>query len=330
MDLGGPLYEIEATKLHGASVFLDEASVMATENTIMAAVLAKGETVLGNAACEPHVQDLCRFLVSLGAQIEGIESNVLRITRCRRLGQRRLVDRPGPHRGRQLHRHGRDHRRRRHDRGSPARGSRVDHPGVRKARRSRRGGRGHGSRSREAAADRRGRPRRDGSEDRRRPLARVSVGSHLDRGDGRHAGVRHRADVREDVREPPVLHGQARLDGRAHHPLRPASRGRDGTRRPGRPAHGEPRHPRRHGDASRRAVGARDSRRSAPRTRSTRATSASTSGCARSALRSNASTLSSSRVRQLRRRRSRRSRAPPCACRGPKPSPAGWSRPGAR
>jgi UDP-N-acetylglucosamine 1-carboxyvinyltransferase len=45
----------------------------------MAAVLAQGETVIGNAACEPHVQDLCRFLVSLGAQIEGIESNVLRI-----------------------------------------------------------------------------------------------------------------------------------------------------------------------------------------------------------------------------------------------------------
>ena len=80
MDLGGRLYEIEATALHGARVFLDEASVMATENTVMAAVLARGETVLGNAACEPHVQDLCRFLVSLGAQIEGIESNVLRIT----------------------------------------------------------------------------------------------------------------------------------------------------------------------------------------------------------------------------------------------------------
>ena len=45
----------------------------------MAAVLAKGETVLGNAACEPHVQDLCRFLCALGAQIDGIETNVLRI-----------------------------------------------------------------------------------------------------------------------------------------------------------------------------------------------------------------------------------------------------------
>jgi UDP-N-acetylglucosamine 1-carboxyvinyltransferase len=85
IDLGGRLYEIEATKLHGANVFLDEASVMATENTIMAAVLARGATVLGNAACEPHVQDLCRFLVSVGAEIEGIESNVLRITGVDRL-----------------------------------------------------------------------------------------------------------------------------------------------------------------------------------------------------------------------------------------------------
>jgi UDP-N-acetylglucosamine 1-carboxyvinyltransferase len=74
-----PQYEMQTQGLRGANVFLDEASVMATENTIMAAVLAHGETVLGNAACEPHVQDLCRFLVCLGAQIDGIESNVLRI-----------------------------------------------------------------------------------------------------------------------------------------------------------------------------------------------------------------------------------------------------------
>jgi UDP-N-acetylglucosamine 1-carboxyvinyltransferase len=65
--------------LRGEQIFLDEASVMATENAVMAAVLTPGETVIGNAACEPHVQDLCGFLVSLGAQIEGIESNVLRI-----------------------------------------------------------------------------------------------------------------------------------------------------------------------------------------------------------------------------------------------------------
>jgi UDP-N-acetylglucosamine 1-carboxyvinyltransferase len=75
----GSRYEMRAGSLRGKPIFLDEASVMATENAVMAAALTPGETVIGNAACEPHVQDLCRFLVSLGAQIEGIESNVLRI-----------------------------------------------------------------------------------------------------------------------------------------------------------------------------------------------------------------------------------------------------------
>jgi UDP-N-acetylglucosamine 1-carboxyvinyltransferase len=79
-------YEMSAERLRGVHVFLDEASVMATENAVMAAVLAEGETVIGNAACEPHVQDLCRFLVSLGASIEGIGSNVLRVRGVRELG----------------------------------------------------------------------------------------------------------------------------------------------------------------------------------------------------------------------------------------------------
>ncbi len=78
-------FEMRTDGLHAAHVFLDEASVMATENSVMAAVFARGETVIGNAACEPHVQDLCRFLVSLGARIDGIESNVLRIEGVRRL-----------------------------------------------------------------------------------------------------------------------------------------------------------------------------------------------------------------------------------------------------
>ena len=65
--------------LVGANVFLDEASVTGTENAVMAATLARGETVLGNAASEPHVQDLCRFLVELGADIDGIGTNVLRV-----------------------------------------------------------------------------------------------------------------------------------------------------------------------------------------------------------------------------------------------------------
>jgi UDP-N-acetylglucosamine 1-carboxyvinyltransferase len=72
-------YDMRADRLTGCAVFLDEASVTGSENAIMAAVKAGGSTVIGNAACEPHVQDLCRFLVSLGARIEGIGSNVLRI-----------------------------------------------------------------------------------------------------------------------------------------------------------------------------------------------------------------------------------------------------------
>jgi UDP-N-acetylglucosamine 1-carboxyvinyltransferase len=77
--------ELEASRLRGGPMFLDEASVTATENAVMAAVLAEGETVIGNAACEPHVQDLCRFLVGLGARIDGIGSNLLRIQGVERL-----------------------------------------------------------------------------------------------------------------------------------------------------------------------------------------------------------------------------------------------------
>ncbi|MDR2021516.1 MAG: UDP-N-acetylglucosamine 1-carboxyvinyltransferase [Treponema sp.] len=68
-----------AGSLKGADIFLDEASVTATENAVMAAVLARGETILTNAASEPHVQDLCRMLVSMGAVISGIGSNILTI-----------------------------------------------------------------------------------------------------------------------------------------------------------------------------------------------------------------------------------------------------------
>ena len=71
----GDNYEIEARALAGADIFLDEPSVTGTENALMAAVAAKGRTVLRNAAAEPHVQDLARCLVRMGAQIEGIGSN---------------------------------------------------------------------------------------------------------------------------------------------------------------------------------------------------------------------------------------------------------------
>ena len=65
--------------LTGADIFLDEPSVTGTENAVMAAVAAKGLTTLHNAASEPHVQDLCRMLVTLGAKIDGIGSNLLTI-----------------------------------------------------------------------------------------------------------------------------------------------------------------------------------------------------------------------------------------------------------
>ena len=72
-------YELSARQLRGADVFLDEPSVTATENAITAAVAAVGTTYLRNAASEPHVQDLCQFLVMLGARIEGIGTNTLTI-----------------------------------------------------------------------------------------------------------------------------------------------------------------------------------------------------------------------------------------------------------
>jgi UDP-N-acetylglucosamine 1-carboxyvinyltransferase len=81
----GDTFTFSAKSLTGADIFLDEASVTGTENAIMAAVLAKGQTILTNAASEPHVQDLCGMLVEMGARIEGIGSNVLKIDGVKKL-----------------------------------------------------------------------------------------------------------------------------------------------------------------------------------------------------------------------------------------------------
>jgi UDP-N-acetylglucosamine 1-carboxyvinyltransferase len=78
-------FHMRTDGLVGAHIFLDEASVTGTENAVTAAVLARGETTIVNAACEPHVQDLCHFLVSLGADIDGIGSNVLTVRGVERL-----------------------------------------------------------------------------------------------------------------------------------------------------------------------------------------------------------------------------------------------------
>ena len=75
----GTTYKLEARKLAAADIFLDEPSVTATENALMAAFAAPGRTVLRNAACEPHVQDLARFLAGLGATVDGIGTNTLTI-----------------------------------------------------------------------------------------------------------------------------------------------------------------------------------------------------------------------------------------------------------
>ena len=79
-------FHLSTPGLRGADVFLDEPSVTGTENALMAAVAATGTTVLRNAASEPHVQDLCHFLVALGAEIDGIGTNKVTINGGRQLG----------------------------------------------------------------------------------------------------------------------------------------------------------------------------------------------------------------------------------------------------
>ena len=210
----------------GQRIFLDEASVMGTENAVMAAVLAEGETVLMNAACEPHVQDLCRFLVSLGARIEGIGSNVLRIE-----GVDELTGGD--------HRIGSEHIEAASFIGLAAvTGGDITIENVEPddfvsilAAFARLGVRVELNESERSRAARPGardprRPRRPDPEDRGRPVARVPGRPDVDRARRRHAGAGHDPDLREDVREPPVLRRQARPDGCPDHPLRPAPRRR--------------------------------------------------------------------------------------------------------
>ncbi len=84
INVEGP-FAFTSNKLVGADIFLDEMSVTATENALMACVLAEGHTTISNAASEPHVQDLCNMLVSMGAKISGIGSNTLQIDGVKKL-----------------------------------------------------------------------------------------------------------------------------------------------------------------------------------------------------------------------------------------------------
>ena len=79
-------YQVHADELTGSNMLLDEASVTGTANIIMAAVLAKGNTTIYNAACEPYIQQLCKMLKQMGAKISGIGSNLLYIEGVERLG----------------------------------------------------------------------------------------------------------------------------------------------------------------------------------------------------------------------------------------------------
>lgn len=78
-------FDFTANKLVGADIFLDEASVTATENAVMAASLAEGITYIKNAASEPHIQDLCNMLNAMGAKISGVGSNILKIEGVKKL-----------------------------------------------------------------------------------------------------------------------------------------------------------------------------------------------------------------------------------------------------
>lgn len=84
-DAGDPFFKVTAKKLKGTYIHLDEASVTGTANIVMAAVMAEGDTVIYNAACEPYLQQLCKMLNSMGAKITGIGSNKLTIQGVKKL-----------------------------------------------------------------------------------------------------------------------------------------------------------------------------------------------------------------------------------------------------
>ena len=85
-DISDEFYTVEAKRLKGTYMLLDEASVTGTANIVMAAVLAEGRTTIYNAACEPYLQQLCKMLNRMGAKISGIASNLLVIDGVKELG----------------------------------------------------------------------------------------------------------------------------------------------------------------------------------------------------------------------------------------------------
>ena len=216
----GDRYELEAKELKGDDIFLDEPSVTGTENALMAAVMAKGRTVLRNAACEPHVQDLARCLVAMGAEISGIGSNIYTIEGGRPLAGTSYTIGP-------------DHIEigsfiglaavtngdiviepvRQEDLRSTILG--FERLGIRPKIEGNRLTRELG-----AGAENPSRPRRPRAEAGGRAVARVSGRRHVHHHRHGHPVLRHAAGLREDVRVPALLRGQADRHGRAHRALR--------------------------------------------------------------------------------------------------------------
>ena len=239
--------------LRACAIFMDEPSVMGTENALMAAALTPGPTTISNAACEPHVQDLARLLTKMGATVDGIGSNVMTVHGRDRLGGAEHTI-SADHievgsfmalaaaTGGELRVRGAEPARPDHGPASvPSPRARID------ARRRRR----HRAR-RAATADQVRRRRRD-PEGRGRPLAGLPGRPDLDRAGPRHPGGRRDPDLREDVREPPLLRRQAGRDGRSDHAVRSPQGDRQRSEPASRRTRREPRHPRRDGDAHRRA-----------------------------------------------------------------------------
>ena len=271
-------YRMAARALKGKKMFLDEASVTATENAIMAAVLAEGDTLIYNAAAEPHVQDLCHLLNKMGAQIDGIATNSLHIHGVESLHgcdfyinsdhievgsyiglaavtrSELLIEDAVPEHMYAV----------RHMLEKLGVDIKIEGKNIR------------------VPKDQELRVRYDigarGAEDRRRSVAAVPRRPAVDHDHHRHAGRGDGDDLREDVRVAPLLHRQADRHGRADHPLRPAPRHHRRRRPPVRRA----RSPAPTSAPAWRCSSPRSARKARARSttciRSTAATSASTSG----------------------------------------------------
>ena len=259
MELGtrvesGTFFVLSADKLKGAQIFLDETSVTATENCLMAAVLAEGTTVIENAASEPHVQDLCRMLVSMGARITGIGSNILTVVGVKKLaGTDFRIGSDFMEVGSLI------------GLAAATRGDiEIEDAAPQNLRMMKLGFAKLGitwETSGEtihvpAVAGPEGRPDHGGTdpEDRRCPVARLPGGHHQHCPRGGDPGRGDGAHPREDVRVADVLRGQADRHGGTHHPLRsPPGRGHRALA-PVRLRAGFTRRPRGHGHADCRHV----------------------------------------------------------------------------